>query len=67
MTNIKNAVYYYYEGESLIITRDRSGGGNNIEIESYRSMGNKDDGISLVMMMTQDDWSELVKKVEALN
>lgn len=60
--NVKPAVYYDYEGETLLITRDD----NNIQIETYKHAGGKDDGLSLFIKMTRDDWFELVKQVREL-
>jgi len=64
--NIQQAVYYYYEGDTLIITRDRDGGANNICIDSYREGQGGGSGLNLCMTISQPDWLELVRKIGEL-
>lgn len=61
---VKNAVYYDYEGETLIISKDD----NNpqcIVLETYDNARSETRAMTFITML-YSDWQDLVKKVDAL-
>lgn len=65
MNPVRDAVYYNYEGATLIITNDEQGG---YEIEVYdmcKGSAGKEP-LSMFMSISMEDWGELANRVAKL-
>lgn len=60
---VKSAVYYYYEGETVIITKDDDNP-ECITIQVYDDC--KDNHRGAFITMLYSEWQNLVRKVEKL-
>ena len=62
---VKSAVYYNYEGETLIITKDDDNPAC-IVLETYDSTGHEAGRAMTYITMLYSEWQNLVKKVDEL-